>query len=370
MANQAEQWQILIEKDNIEQAEIAQSTAAPLADGEVLVALQSCGLTSNNVTYAVLGRTMGKGSDIPGYWNFFPSENDAVGILPVWGFGRVQASNHPDLEVGEILYGYFGLTSHTVLKPAHVSATTVHDGSDHRLKLAAVYNQYTRLQGLPPIPAEQKYLWPVFRPLLFTGFMIADQFLDEAFYNSEQLIISSASSKTALMTAYTLNQYDTRPQLIGLTSSGNKSYVQASGLYDEVVTYDEIDQLDAEITTSYIDIAGNKAVANQVHNHFVDQLKFSLGVGLSHWDEAGGRRPIVGPKMVTFFAPGRIKLRTAQWGSQGLNERLMAVWNGFVQIAPQLTTITEQQGAAKALATYVDLVKGTVDPRAGLIATF
>jgi hypothetical protein len=40
--------------------------------------------------------------------------------------------------------------------------------------------------------------WPVYRPLFLTGWLIADQFEDDGDYGAQQLLIASASSKTAI----------------------------------------------------------------------------------------------------------------------------------------------------------------------------
>jgi hypothetical protein len=78
-----------------------------IGEGEVLVKIDRFAFTANNITYAVVG-------DQFGYWQFFPSTgNDTKnwGILPVWGFADVVASNAEDVPVGERLFGYFPLAT-------------------------------------------------------------------------------------------------------------------------------------------------------------------------------------------------------------------------------------------------------------------
>jgi hypothetical protein len=62
-------------------------------DGEALLRIESFGLTSNNITYAVLGEAMN-------YWAFFPASDPAWGKLNVWGYAHVEESRHPDLAQG------------------------------------------------------------------------------------------------------------------------------------------------------------------------------------------------------------------------------------------------------------------------------
>ncbi len=67
-----------------------------IAAGELLVKIDKFAYTSNNITYAVAGNMLG-------YWNFFPpkGENENEwGVIPVWGFADVVASNIEGIPVG------------------------------------------------------------------------------------------------------------------------------------------------------------------------------------------------------------------------------------------------------------------------------
>ena len=55
--------------------------------------------TANNITYALAG-------DQLKYWHLFPAPQ-GFGNIPVWGFGDVIASKHPNISEGERLFGYF-----------------------------------------------------------------------------------------------------------------------------------------------------------------------------------------------------------------------------------------------------------------------
>jgi|GEM_PF-6488779 len=39
------------------------------------------------------------------YWDFFPTE-PGLGVVPVWGFANVEASNVDGVDVGSQVYGY------------------------------------------------------------------------------------------------------------------------------------------------------------------------------------------------------------------------------------------------------------------------
>ena len=44
-----------------------------------------------------------------------PVSPETHGVIPVWGFGMVEASTHPDIKVGERVYGYFAPTRYLLL---------------------------------------------------------------------------------------------------------------------------------------------------------------------------------------------------------------------------------------------------------------
>ncbi|MBL4667423.1 MAG: DUF2855 family protein, partial [Sneathiella sp.] len=364
----APRWSCLIEKDNIANIHIQENLGeTDLNQGEIEVAVKCYALTANNITYATLGKSFGSWTDMPGYWAFFPSVDEGFGQLPIWGFAEVVKSNHADFKTGEEFYGYFPMASHLVMTPGKISPVSFHDFTDHRTKLAPIYNQYTRVNEASGIKDDEKDLWPVFRPLLITGYMICDQFNEADYYGAEQLVIVSASSKTAMMTARCFDQFDRKPKLIGLTSTGNKQFVEQSGLYDEVLTYGDVATIDNQRATALIDMAGNGAVIDALHHHFTDNLKFSCLVGLSHWDSARPSRNLPGASVVPFFAPGRLKQRSADWGSDELQSRLGSAWDSFIALAPSLTTIKYLYGAEDAVKVYGDLIKGTIDPSQSLI---
>src|SRR5262249_9622915 len=100
----------------------------------LLVKVDRFAFTANNITYAVLGDEMK-------YWQLFPAPN-GFGNVPVWGFGEVIASNHPNVAVGERLFGYFPMATHLVIEATDVSKRGLRDGAAHRQGVAPVYNAY------------------------------------------------------------------------------------------------------------------------------------------------------------------------------------------------------------------------------------
>ncbi|MDC1139173.1 DUF2855 family protein, partial [Gammaproteobacteria bacterium] len=71
-----------------------------------------------------------------------------------------------------------------------------------------------------------------------------------------QVLIISASSKTAIGLAQGLADIKDSPKVIGLTSTKNLDFVKNLGCYDEVISYNELRKVDASIKSVIVDMAG------------------------------------------------------------------------------------------------------------------
>ncbi len=182
-----------IRKANIRDTQLALVKQAPVGEGKALLKLDLFALTSNNVTYAAMGTGM------LGYWDFFPASEE-FGKVPVWGFGTVIESNAPDIAVGSRYYGYYPLAETLEVTPKK-TATGFIDAVAHRAPKAALYNVYTDITLDPGYDANYEPEQTLFRPLYGTGWWAAD-FIKQG--DAKSVVLSSASSKTALATAHQL----------------------------------------------------------------------------------------------------------------------------------------------------------------------
>ncbi|MCW9033793.1 MAG: DUF2855 family protein [Rhodospirillales bacterium] len=352
-----------VRKDNIGTCEIAPATElddlTPQA-GEIIVKIDRFALTANNVTYAAIG-------DMFSYWDYFPAA-DGWGRVPVWGFADVVTSNCDGISEGERLYGYFPMSSYLVMTPIKITDHGFQDGTEHRLKLHAVYNGYSRCAADPVYSKANEDYEMLLRPLFMTSFLIDDYFADNDFFGGNSVILSSASSKTALGTAFLLkrNRSDSC-KVIGLTSPGNKGFVTGLGVYDEVVVYDDISEMDNTSPAVYIDFAGSKEVRSAIHERFGDQLKFSSMIGASHWDQQGMSKAMPGPKPILFFAPDQIKKRNKDWGPQGVMQRFGASWKAFLEPLNDWISVSHTQGGDAIKSAYLETLAGKVKPSQGLV---
>jgi hypothetical protein len=245
--------------------ETAIPDAAQLPEGALLIQIDRFAFTANNITYAVLG-------DELKYWELFPAP-DGFGNIPVWGFGEVIASQHPGITIGERLFGYFPMATHLMIEAADVSKRGLRDGAAHRRNVAPVYNAYARVSGDPAYAGRQGDYQALLRPLFMLSFLVDDFLSENEFYGARRVLLSSASSKTAFGLAHLLHiRKDI--QVIGLTSASNTTFVKSLGCYDEVVTYDRVTSLPADIPVAFVDMAGNSTLRAKLHRHFGEQMKY------------------------------------------------------------------------------------------------
>ena len=355
---------LLVRQDQLATTRLHHTEDAALADGQIRVRVERFALTANNVTYAALGDAMH-------YWQFFPSGEAGWGIVPVWGFGQVLQSLHPAIAVGERLYGYWPMASQAVLSPQRASPAGFSDGAAHRAGLHAVYNHYVRSSADPFYERQTEDVQALLRPLFITSWLIDDFLADQQFFGARRMLLSSASSKTAYGAAFQLAQRE-GVEVIGLTSPGNVAFCESLGCYHRVVAYDALEQLDGTAPSVYIDLAGSAGLRARVHAHFTG-LAYSCAVGASHVQDLGGAGQLPGPRPMMFFAPAQIKKRHANWGAQGLNERLVAAWKTFstqVQTPPAPWLRVERHAGPEATqALFQAVLAGGGDPRVGHITT-
>jgi Protein of unknown function (DUF2855) len=344
----------LVKRDELRECRIAETEPPAVGSGQVLLRVDSFGLTANNITYAVMGEAMS-------YWDFFPAE-DGWGRVPMWGFAEVEASEADGVEVGTRVYGYLSPSSHLLVRAASVNGNGFTDASPHRAALPSAYHRYLVSSGDPFYSADSEDVQMLLRPLFFTSFLIDDQLADEGLIERGPIMISSASSKTAIAAVFLLAQRD-GVELIGLTSAANKEFVEDLDIYARTATYDEIGSLDSGPAT-YVDIAGDGAVRQTVHTHFDEHLAYSMTVGVTHWEDLGsGQDDLPGPTPTFFFAPTRVEKRSADWGPVELERRVAEAWHPFCEWTAGWLEVTRGQGFEAVKSAYLDVLEGRVHPK-------
>ena len=342
----------LVARDDLRRYELAEAPAPELAPGEILLRVDKFGFSANNVTYAALGNTMR-------YWDFFPAAG-GWGRVPVWGYADVERSRHDAIEEGERVFGYLPMSTHAVLQPDRVGESRFADAAPHRAGLPGVYQRYSRVRETED--EDQEALW---RPLFMTSFGAADFLAEHELFGARAVVFSSASSKTALGTAFLLSG---QAELVGLTSARNVDFCRRLGYYDLVAPYDAIESLSRETPALFVDFAVSDLLAPLLRRRLGPSLVKTCVVGATHWEERGGDA-LGGADWEFFFLPPWIERRRRDWGRGEFGKRYAAAWSEFLPSARSWLKIVHGAGPEAVEAVYREMLDGRSDPSVGHILT-
>lgn len=346
----------VVKIDDLQQTKLVEKVYSDeLSSNQVLLKIDKFSFTSNNITYGVVGDKMN-------YWKFFPSEF-GFGIIPAWGLADVVISNHPDVQVGQRFYGFFPMSSHLLVTINNVSSNGFVDNCVHRQALPPIYNFYTNTNQDPTFTPKTENLISIFRPLFVTSFLIDYHLSEQNFYKSSQILITSASSKTAQALACLLARHKKKNafNLIGLTSKKNVKFVRELGWYDQTISYDSVAELNYDEKSVVIDFAGNHNTQFQLQTLLSENLVYNCLVGLVDWQNLEGESPLP-KKGEFFFAPAHVAKCQKEWGVLGFQQRIGIAWQQFLDAIQSTISIKEFLGAQELQKLYSDMLNGDIDP--------
>lgn len=355
--------QFQVDKTNLADYRLIESAQTALNDGEIRVQVERFALTTNNITYGVVGEKIG-------YWKFFPAADNAnknFGMIPVWGFGKISESKHADLEVAERFYGYFPMADELIMVPGKVKGRRIVDTASHRAELPPVYNAYTRLSAEPGYDSALDNDRMLLYPLYATSYCIYDFLLDNDWFGAEQVIVISASSKTAIGTAIALHDDANAPKSVALTSPSNMKMVRDLMLYNDIFSYEELEKIDRSKKSVIIDMSGNGSVLSTLHHHLADNMIFCSNVGVTHYDDNNMGPEFIRERSAMFFAPGHIQKRTAEWGPGVFEGKAFDFWKNAAGRSQGWLTTECINGLDETGPVYNELLTGRVAPSRGLV---
>lgn len=363
------QTSFIVQRQDYKQCKFVESTlpaADSLAEGEVLLKIDKFSFTSNNVTYAMIGEKFG-------YWKFFPTQ-EGWGIIPVWGFADVVVSKNTAVQVGERFYGYYPMASHLLVKAGKVTPVGFLDVNSHRLELPVIYNYYTNTKIDAIYTPESEDMISIFRPLFVTSFLLDDFFADNQFFDSQHIILTGASSKTAIALAFLLHLRQktekNTPKIIGLTSKGNLDFVNSLNLYNQTLTYEQVKELPLTETYSIVDFAGNQELQYNLQTHLGLNLKYNCSVGMTHWDKNYAPEHKTSQKPILFFAPTHAQKRNQEWGADVFQAKVAKAWQQFIENTNQWLEVSHADTKEEIVAGYLELLAGKINPKSGLMMIY
>lgn len=334
-------WQILVSRSDPYDAQVE---AVPDGCGSVL-AVDRFALTANVLTYATA-------HDSFGYWSIFPG-GSGRGALPTWGEARVLVSDNPALTVGDRLFGLVPMGERLALRPAKTRAG-VRDLSEHRATTDPAYNLYFHATG--SVAEREANL--LFRPLLSAGVTLNAWLRHNNWFGADRVIVTSASSKTAL--GFAMLAADAI-KITGITSAANRAFVEDTGTYIDVRSYDDRRAFGAERTT-IVDFTGDPELVAEIVGSLGARSARVVRVGGTHWT-AGHL-----VKADIFFAPTEIGRTVAMEGASAFEMEMRDAIDRFRSVSMSWFTVRYLDGPKEILSGFQALAKGGVSPRELLIA--
>jgi hypothetical protein len=321
--------------------------------GSVLLQIERFVLSSNNVTYALNG-------DRLGYWAPFPAGEPGWGRVPAWGAARAIDGDPELARPGELFIGFLPMATHVL-----VQAEPLRDGlratAPERDGLYPLYRDMTRVDD--DIDDDELAVLP--------GVPTAAHLADELQASSPaQVVFSSATSRTALTTAVLLRRAGIR--VVGLTAATRIGVAALAGVFDDVLSYDEIADIAPVVGTAYADVAGRPEFTAAVHRALGPALARSLRIGATH---AGGNAedtarvpvPPPGPPIEGF----NVGLRRVEVADR-IGEEQLTVFEqnarGLItEWAAEHLTIERVSGLEEARQAWQHVWRGEIQPLASVM---
>ncbi|MCC8243204.1 DUF2855 family protein [Saccharothrix luteola] len=351
---QPEMWDLLFKRDDPAVHEVRAVADAPLRAGEVRLAVERFALTSNNVTYARLG-------DSPlRFWAAFPAP-PGYGRVPVWGFARVVRSRHPSIGEGSRCFGYLPMSTHLTVA-AEPTTRGFADTSAHRLGMHPWYRHY-RIAGEPEEADDHRAL---LRPVYPASFQLAELALRQAAAGARSVVITSASSKTAIGLADRL--LGSGIATIGLTSARNESFVRGLGRYHAVAEYRALDSLIVAGPILVVDFTRDTTLLSSIYRRFAGELTDTALVGLTRGArgfEAPDPPELHDPEPTRFFAPAAEERAVAAEGEVGYYARYDRAEDDFVTAASAWLGVRRGSGPEPVVEAFLALLSGRQRPEVG-----
>ncbi|KAK0736472.1 hypothetical protein B0T21DRAFT_367015 [Apiosordaria backusii] len=251
----------------------APSPSNPLASpSSIRIQTRLISLTTNTFTYAKLG-----GNPLLAWWNVWPLPStvspETHCRISAWGYSEVVESTIPSLPVGSKLFGYqpIGTRAEELqLKDANVPGhyDVVVSGDGLRKGLNSIYSRY-QVRGADST-RESKGWDALFYVLWQTGWMLNRHVFaweggfepshpfgaaggdgwdaKRADIKGAVMILLAPSGKTGLSFAHELRRG--RPEgeqpdkVVAVGSEKSKGFSESTGLFDEVLLYEQVDEIE------------------------------------------------------------------------------------------------------------------------------
>jgi hypothetical protein len=310
-------------------------------------------LATNNLGYVMLG-------DVLRSWDAYPSPSPGWGRVPVWGAARVLAAPRGVADVGTVVTGYLPMATHTALRAAAVPEGVLAVDQPR----AAMLPIYRRLTTAPPVLAQWDEHQIDVDTVLLAVFPFATLLARDLQQQTDRVVVSSASSRSAAALARLLSGAGIA--VTGLTSARHRAAVESFGVYENVLTYDDIAALPIGGDVVYADLAGSAEVGAALGTRLGSRLAATVVVGGTHlrsWSAGAPQDPTVS----VFNTGDREQELAAELGQEAVEQLYLAAridLNGWACPWLQVRTLS---GLEAADATWRDIAAGRSDPLSAVV---
>jgi hypothetical protein len=352
------EWEILVRRDDLGVSEIRVPVPADLRPGEVRLAVERFGLTANNVSYTQFG------DGVAPFWQAFPAP-PGFGRVPLWSFVRVVESRNADVPVGGRYFGYVPMSSHHVVR-AEFTPRGFLDTSPQRAFLHPWYLTFQRVGA----PEELDDYRALMRPIFPAAFNLADLVERASADGAKSLIVTSASCKTAIGMVDEILERGVHIATVGITSAGNRAFVQRLGMHDEVVTYEATASATVTAPAVFVDFTGVAAWRREVYRHFASSISAGVLIGFTHPGAEDVPPPgLPDPQPEFFFTPAVEDQAVAEEGADAYYARYHEAETRFLRRMSAWLTIRHGQGPAAVVDAFQALRTGKQPPEWGSVLT-
>jgi len=231
------------------------------------------------------------------YHDFFKVEEEGQYRSAMWGIATVVESMHPKVPVGTRVFGLVPPSQYYHQKiMRYIPESKQGDPAVVELDIEGMDYKLRRFQEMEVIKETQEdqelESWLISCKELYTmAFYMDEQLLTET-GQINSVIISCASSKTALCLAYLLRDRGkvmidgklspierVMSSIVGLTSKEHLEFVKSTGLYHEVLTYEDVDNIATDKTVVYMDFKCDGALRQAITLKLGPNLMYNMVLG-------------------------------------------------------------------------------------------
>jgi len=381
-----------LRKDKAETV-VLHDTLPALERDEIRMRVDRVGLSANNMFYAQMGE-----APFLKFFAVYPvPQRPELANVPAWGVATIVESNHRDFAVGEQYRGFLHMTNVVQMKARRTADGFVAYGGN-RDKLNKAYNGFVKVNDSKTSPSgvtgSRAELATIVMPGALSGFLLCELLRSHGFYGGNSVVLTSASSKLSLATAFLLKHERAAGKLgriIGYSSKNNVEFVRSTGLFDDVLTYEQDLPSDPTLKPVFIDVAGDATIYRRIQK----RLAKGLAVGGTHTKAKASTftafspssiLKLVGsmlapppvakwldkhlnPTLEMFFAPTVMSELIARWGRSEFDEKCDAALLSFVDaaLAHAWIKIVRAESPAAIQSEYRRIVEGSVPPSEAII---